>query len=203
MDEVLKSRRVLVEYRNSLVATRTMDRIDEFGFVIDATDLERGHRIYHQIYEMLAKLDSLTYYRTHNQRVIQLAILSGLARYIYGQAIINNEIEIMEHNGFEALLRIIGLTMPRRGGKTEAVAQIIAVLLLCVPNIKIIAVAPSIRAAGGDSGLMGHVRRILVQILKHPANKIYGKKDETMILLGPEPNDRRCFHSYPGGAGDK
>jgi hypothetical protein len=89
--------------------------------------------------------------------------------------------------------------MPRRIGKTELVAQLVAVLLLTVENIKIIAVSPSFRAAGGDSGLIAHVKRILI-------NHLHFKRfdsNEECIKYHKSVSDVRSFHSYPGGAPDK
>jgi len=203
MEDVIKARAVLDEYRHAQMACRTLSRKEEFKLMLESSGLEYGHRIFHLVNETFSRLDTDGYYRSPMQRKIQLIICGGVSRFVYGKAMKNNELEIQDYNGFESIDRVIGLTMPRRGGKTESVAQAIAVFLLCIPRIKMIAIAPSIRAAGGDSGLIGHVRRILVGILGYPVNRIGGKKDETILIPGNGPDDIRQFHSYPGGAADK
>lgn len=198
MEEVLQAHLELEEYFELSRVTHTLTRCEEFSETFGSSTLENGHAIYYQIRETLAKLDGPRYHRSYTQRMAQEIILSGLARLIYGPDLRSHEIEVLEHNNFESLQRVIGMTMPRRGGKTEGTAQLVAALLLCVPNIRIIAVAPSSRAAGGDSGLMGHVKRILnthLEFHKFRAN-------EETLRVEMSPGDVRLFQSYPGGAVD-
>lgn len=200
MMRVLKRARADLEsHKTSNKRTRILTRNEEFQLLTGASGLQKGHAVMHSIRQTLSRLDSETYYRSAVQRQNQEIILSGIVRRIYGQDVRNHELEVLEHNGFQSLSRVIGMTMPRRIGKTELVAQLVAVLLLTVENIKIIAVSPSFRAAGGDSGLISHVKRILIN---HLGFKKFDTNEEC-IKIHKSVADIRSFHSYPGGAPDK
>jgi len=177
----------------------TFTRKQEFTYSLHSSDVEKGHMIMYQIQECLKKLDTEKEWRTKDQRIIQQKILAGLLRLIYGKCLEDHEVEILDHNGFDFRDPLVFVTMPRRGGKTEAIIQLICVLLLCVPGITIRAVAPSFRTAGGESGLVAGVKRVLADKFKWVS---YDKVTEEVVRIKVN-GTVRSFHSHPGGNPDK
>lgn len=199
-EQTLSDRQQLyMDFIASRSRKRHLTRREQHDAVRGSSRFVQGNSIMYSMNRTLERLDTVNYYRSYMQRLAHQIILSGLASLIYGPSKDDHELEILERNGFKSLRRIIGMTMPRRGGKSECTAQIIAVCLLCIPNIKIVSVAPSTRAAGVDSGLLGHVSRILRKLLgcrnfERNKEKLWIEKSKT---------DTREFYAYPGGAADK
>lgn len=179
---------------------RMETRLAETALSFITNNIENGHSIMHSMREQLAKLDTETFYRSKDQRLIQHQIMAGLSRFVYGPDLKSHEMEVRKFNKFETLRQEIFLTAPRRGGKTQSIAQMCAVIMYCVPQADIAAFAPSGRAAGTDSGLMGHVKKILQTVYgitkfeRHNQESLFYKHSDT---------DIRKFHAYPGGATHK
>jgi hypothetical protein len=179
--------------------TKNVDELFEAN--ASATQLVRGHKIFDDLRAKLDSIDTDTYYRSKHQRRFQEEFISSLATKIYGiDCLRTYEVEICKYNGFQSLGAEMFLTMPRRSGKTESVCQLIACLLVCVPAIKIIAVSPSFRASGGDSGLIKQVETILISRLHfHKAEK----NEEKITYTHIKAVDERVFQSCPAGVPEK
>jgi hypothetical protein len=197
IDEIAKS---LDEDRASLQFKPIPTRLEDMYHAFHKNPIEEGHAIFYAIRQKLSQLDNEKYYRSKDQRLIQHRICGGLARFVYGPELRSHEIEVKNYNKFESLRQEIFLTAPRRGGKTQSIAQLCAVLLLCVPHIEISAFAPSARAAGSDSGIMGHVKKIM---MKNFGVTKFAKHNEESLFYAPTDADVRKFHAYPGGATHK
>jgi len=172
-------------------------RLEEVEHGFHTNRIQQGHTAMQSMRDALAKIDTDTFHRSKDQRLIQHRIMGGIARFVYGPELKAHELEIKQYNRFESLQQEIFLTAPRRGGKTQAIAQICAAMMVCLPNVEIAAFAPSSRAAGGDTGLMGHVKRIL--------ETTYGiyqweRTNEESLFYKKSDGDIRKFHAYPGGA---
>jgi hypothetical protein len=162
--------------------------------------LAAGHAIYHSIRKMLDKLDTDTWYRTKDQRIVQNRVCAGTAPLVYGELLQSHEREIKLWNGFETVRSEILLTMPRRAGKTQAIVMVLSILLLTVPNIDMVLIAPSSRAAGVDTGFMGHIRRFITT--RFPETK-FEKTNKEILEIKHSDGDTRKFKAYPGGATHK
>ena len=183
---------------NSL--NRFWSRLEDFKLSLHTSVLEKGHKTMNAIREKLSMLDTETYYRTADQVEIHHLMLAALSRRVYKDNIETNEVEVLDYNGFVTLLHMIFISMPRRSGKTEAIIQMIAVLLLVIENFKVIAISPSFRAAGDDSGLLDGVKRILKQ---HFGVFKFEKHNSEVLKIKFSDTDTRTLCSYPGGAADK
>jgi hypothetical protein len=151
--------------------------------------------------QLLGKLDTETgACLSKDQRTIHQLLMAASAPIMYGEALKDNENEILQFNGYDEINQIMFISMPRRMGKTHAVASYCAAALLSIPNLRICAVAPSSRAAGGDSGLMKAVKDILIQ--KYGITK-FDKSNEETLRIKRADDDVRQFNSYPAGAADK
>lgn len=175
-------------------------RIEDFYKSRNSTSIDNGHGVMMGMRELLERIDTDTFWRSKDQRIIQHRIMAGVARLVYGPELRANEEVVKKYNRFESLRQEIFLTAPRRGGKTQCVAQMCAVMLLSIPNVDIAAFAPSSRAAGGDSGLMGHVKKILTSVFKWTK---FEKKNEEILSIIFGDSDERKFKAYPGGATNK
>jgi hypothetical protein len=87
--------------------------------------------------------------------------------------------------------------MPRRAGKSESVAQTVSAALLTIPGLHCSVFAPSSRAAGSESGLMGHVMRLLSKFFD--VTKFHTQNHET-LWIKKEEGDIRKFFAYPGNS---
>ncbi len=192
MDADLQSKRVA-----------TIDtRLEEFFRNMQSSDLDRGNSIMHALRTNFQKFDTEKYYRSKDQRQIQHRICAGLSKLAYRAAIRTHEQVIMRYNRFESLHSEIFLTAPRRGGKTEAIVQSICAMLESVPNVDIASFAPSGRAAGVDSGLMGHVRKRLKMTVGIDYSKLE-KHNKEILVIPKTSNDVRKFKAYSAAATDK
>jgi hypothetical protein len=189
-----------IDAQHAAARTVTFETREQDAMASRAQDkIEEGHAIMYSMHTLLSKIDTAKYYRTKHQRELHLRMMAALARFIYGPQTRAYQNEIKRVNGFETLNQYIFLTAPRRGGKSEGTAQMLAVILICVPFITIIALAPSLRAVGADSGLMKKVKEWLIKL----GETKFEKDNKDVISIKRGENDIRTFHAYPGGSGDK
>lgn len=204
LEGVARRRARLADLYDSVEAKRrrveTPTRFGEIEHTARASAIDRGHAIMHAMRQKLAELDTETFFRSKDQRLIQHRIMAALARFVYGPQLRSHELEVRRYNNFKELNQHILLTAPRRGGKSQAIAMMCAVMMLCVPAISIVVFAPNARSAGGESGLMGHVRKILET--KFHVRSFKKTSQETLVYQASEGDDR-VFHSYPGSATHK
>jgi hypothetical protein len=167
---------------------------------VNSSDVQRGHNIAYSMRQTLAKLDTDKDHLSKDQRTIHGMLMAACAPLMYGPSLIDNEQEVLRFNGYDDINQILFITMPRRTGKTHAVASFIAASMACIKNVTICSVAPSFRAAGGESGLMKTVVDILR--LKFGIRKFFVNNQETLKIKFAD-DDIRSFFSYPAGAADK
>ena len=128
---------------------------------MNATDLEKGHQLFYSMRKMFSKVDTDTFQRTPVQREFHECVQAALAQKVYGTALVENMVEIIQKNNFKSLQRFLAYMMARRSGKSMAIAIMICVILLCLPNINIAVFAPGFRQVDGRTGLLGHTKRAL------------------------------------------
>lgn len=177
--------------------TRMLTRYEDFMLNRRATRLNAGITIVHACMRDLVSFESENVYRTRDQRIIQMRVMSGCAPIIFGEAVVKaNAREIMLMFGWESLDQELLLHLPRRSGKTESIAQVCAVMYKNVPGIDMVMIAPSQRQSGADSGFMGRVIYYLgkLGIIK------FTKSNEELLKLTVSDTDSRKFKAYPGGA---
>lgn len=166
------------------------------------TSLERGHGVIDDIHRTLQKLDE---YRPRTIRQIQVheEIIASLAKFIYQNDMIVHELEIKKRNRWTDTKHGLVLSAPRRFGKTESLAMIIAALLYSCPKIEISCVSNSGNAAGGEMGLIGKVRRYLavLGVVIKPSQGNYNNQHH--IWYKVHENDVRLMHSFAATVGDR
>ncbi len=177
-------------------------RLEEHFNSLASSDLLRGHAIMHAMRTNLDRIDTDEYYRSKDQRLIHHRICAGLSKLAYKSAIRTHELVIKRYNRFESLKSEIFITAPRRGGKTSAIVQAVCAMLVSFPGVNIASFAPSSRAAGVDSGLMGQVRDMLRKTFDI---KKFHKHNKEILEIHWEnnPNDVRKFKAYSASATDK
>jgi hypothetical protein len=178
-------------------APRLKTRHERFRQSLKESIVERGHRLMNLIRDRLASLDKEHRWRTQQQREIQDMCMTAVIRFVYQHAMETHEVDIMDYNDIQQLCQMVFICMPRRAGKTTAIVMLIAVLLLCVPNIKIICISPAFRAG---SALMQGVKEVLASEF-HVYR--FEKSGEEVLQIKRSAADIRSFCSYPGGSGDK
>ena len=92
-----------------------------------------------------------TFDRSVQQKQMHEIMLRCVTRQVYGDAVIEHELEILEYNNFASLGREIMISAPRRFGKSWAVAMFCAVALLCIKGIEISIFSSGARAAGAET----------------------------------------------------
>ncbi len=163
--------------------------------------LDRGNAIVSKIKRLNSDIDRKSKYKsTRDQSHLFNLWLAGASKKIYGRdTVIEYEAEIKRKHAFLTLSQYHVDTLPRRSGKSENLGRFIATCLESIPDLKIIVIASSTRAAGGDSGLMQIVKRYL-DILG--VKKFVKSNEEALWVKGPN-GKTNMLHCYPGGAVDK
>lgn len=200
IDDILEAPiRDLADFKQHNVLKPTFTLKEEFQYSLQSSELQRGHAIMHHLRLALDSFDTVEVYRTKHQRAIQSLMMASLAVLVYGRAINNYEVEILDYNGFADLRQLLFLCMPRRGGKTEAFLQMACAVLMNIPNVVIRCISSNFRTAGGDSGLIAGIKRILKDHFKWTK---FDKINEEVIIITINGTERK-FHSHPGGSPDK
>ena len=174
---------------------------EEMGAAFKPSTIETGNAIYRYLFDTLDSFDTEKQFRSKEQRLLHLQMAGGVTRIVYGKAFTSNELEIQRINRFLTVRQELFLTAPRRGGKTTTVVQFVAACLWCIPNLKCILFAPGARAAGGDSGFMGHLKRLFKSHKTFQGVQIGTENEETFSII--VDGNERFFHAYPGGASHK
>lgn len=186
------------EHKNYAAAAPVLTRMQNIDRSLNASKLERGHQIFREMREKLRQIETPTYYLTKDQKTFINHMMAAVAPKVYGDELLNNELEIMRVNNFKSLKPYVLFTIPRRGGKTEAAMLCLVLFLLCIPNIRVIALAPSMRQSGSESGLVGVVRRILGYFGEKNFESNMGK-----VVIERSAGDIRQFYAYSAGGGDR
>jgi hypothetical protein len=179
---------------------RPLTRDEDYLHYRNMGALAEGHQIYQAMQRDLNALDSALWFRTKAQRIMHQRMIAGLVGVVYKDLVRTHAREIMMQNGFDSLNQEILLTMPRRGGKTAAVVTGIMVIMENVPNVDIVLIAPSSRAAGNDSGFMEQLKTAFAKFYNRTK---FDKHGAEVLKIEKSPTDIRRFKAYPGGATHK
>jgi hypothetical protein len=147
LDERKRSRRLVIP----TVRQRIVGSASE-------TSLDRAYKVMDDVVRTLTKFDQPPYKRYLMQIRLSLRIVSTLASFIFGADYTTNQRAIMKRYRFTTTATHVFASTPRRFGKSETAGMTIAALLVCVPNIRIMIIANSKKAAGND-GLLGIVKK--------------------------------------------
>lgn len=156
-----------------------------------------GNETMKNIHDDLNAIDTRWKTRSRIQKEIHHEVLSCAAPLIYKSSYKSHQKLILEYNRFEKCLAGIFVKMPRRAGKTEAIAQIMAVLMKNIPNLIISIVAPAGRQAKGRAG----IKSLILEILRN-ALDVDVHNTEECLLYTPSEGDTRKIFAFPGGSPD-
>lgn len=157
--------------------------------------LDNGHMMMDSLRARLTSLDTNKLYRSYNQVLIHVMLMSACVEQVYGPDSCKYEAEIKRYNDFMTMRSECAITMPRRQGKTRAVAMFVAAAMMEIPGFDAICFAASEVSAGKESGMLGLVYKILkndfgvTKFIKNNKNTI------SIIINGTE----RTFKAYPSG----
>jgi len=168
-------------------------------YYVDDVDegIEEKHAIMADIREKLGEWDTADTYRSPKQIELHHEFLSTCACMVYGERYYNDEYmpEILERNGWdrEDVFFLFSSTMPRRFGKTWAIAMYVIICLICIPRCEVSIFAPSENQA---VTLKNFIRDKLRA--KFPGwNENKDTKREYWIEL--DETDIRKVHAWPSG----
>jgi len=135
-----------------------------------------------------------TFERSIQQQEMHEQMLQCVSKQIYGNNIYEHEDEILRYNGFTSLRSDVIFTAWRRFGKTEAVAQFAATLLINVSEIDISIFSTASRASDSIS------KRIKTLVKEHfnVDKKVITQDNDESLILKYGPGDGRTLHAYPG-----
>lgn len=174
------------------------------NFSADEDALAKGHATMDRVREYLEIFDERwgartgeRFERTRDQRLIHDVIIASIAKFVYGDLFGPNELKILKYNRISKVHAAIAFSAPRRFGKSMAIAIIVAVLFMAVPNMEIIIVAQGSRAAGKKAGMLGLIK----EIIKECIGEIKYDTDDKEHIIAFLP-DRRAIHAYSAKAGD-
>ena len=176
-------------YKPGKRARTLLSEYTEFDVV---TSLTKGHRMMDKMRELLA-----TFKRSRQQMEMHEIMLRCIAKQVYGDAVWDHELDILECNHWTNLGQEILLTAPRRFGKSWGVAMFACVVLLLLPGCEISIFSSGARAAGGDTGMMSIVRKFLVEHFHTTKDKLWKDNSEHIFIKFAE-NDIRKLNAYPG-----
>ena len=193
---VKRARLDLQEHLHELEYKRLQTRRERFAAQMRSSSLEKSHQIFHALRKLLSTIDTKTFQRTMIQRKLHEYAMASLVPTVYKDDILDNQIEIMERNNFDELAPWLSYSMPRRGGKTLSTIQFIAAVMLTVPSINIVSVAPGSRQTDGNTGLIGHLKRTLRKTFGF--TNFHARKEGLEIRISP--TDIRTFSAFSAGA---
>jgi hypothetical protein len=162
---------------------------------LSASPLDQKHLLMDNHRACLAKFDTERKYRSANQRMIQQKMSAALCPLVYGVDLCKKyEHAIKLYNNFPSLKQEVFYSAPRRGGKSEALAQWAAATAFCIPDVEMCIFSIAKRSAG-KSGLLGKIIDYLHELgLKKSDIKERGDEDFVFEING----NKRKIHAYPG-----
>lgn len=163
--------------------------------------VDRGHGIIDDIRAGLRDIDKIRP-RTYRQKQCHEDILSSLARFIYGPDFAANELAIKKRNRWESFNPTLILSAPRRLGKTEIIAMMIATLIAKCPKCEICCVSNSATAADGNIGMISKVRYYLSNVF-NIGRAAHDKNNTKTIQYRESAMDIRKFSSFSDSAGNR
>jgi hypothetical protein len=181
-------------YRKKNAATisdvRTLRQ--HYLFPVQVSKVQKGHDQMDLFRSMLN-----TFSRSNQQKQMHEAMLCTIVRQVYGDAVIEHELEICQYNGFETLDQEIVISAPRRFGKSWGVAMFCSVVLQVLKGCEISIFSSGARAAGAETGLSGIIRKMLIEHFRIP-KEILWKDNQEHVFLKYAEDDIRKLNSYPG-----
>lgn len=181
--------------KRNLVYEEIPTRVDMELENLGITELDMGHAIMDKIRSYLEMFDTEKKYRGSNQIMIQQKMCGAVCAMVYGPNLVRKyERVIKEYNNVKSLKQQIFYSAPRRGGKTEALSQWGAAIMMAVPNADVCIFSAS-RRASGKQGLMGRIQRDLYTLGIKKTEDVTKDNDEDFFIKinGSE----RKVHGYP------
>jgi len=168
---------------------QTLSLWEEFVDCHRTSSMEECHKVMDNTRDSLNTFD-----RSIQQQEMHEQMLQCVSKQIYGNNIYEHEDEILRYNGFTSLRSDVIFTAWRRFGKTEAVAQFAASLLMNVSEIDISIFSTASRASDSIS------KRIKTLVKEHfnVDKKIIIQDNDESLILKYGPGDGRTLHAYPG-----
>ncbi len=135
------------------------NRIQQALNATRTSELELKHAIMDKIRELLKKFDtSEEKYRSNTQVKIQNKMLGTTCMLVYGEKLYRKFLpEIKRYNKLLSVKQQMFYSAPRRGGKTEAMAQWAAAVMLVCPSARKLAIFSMSSRTSGKSGLLGNI----------------------------------------------
>jgi len=157
---------------------------------VDLEDNElRGDIILKEIRRTLRLLTTLTKHQLHFSELY----IQTLIPFIYGADYNNNELRIKLENQLEELNQFALISCPRRFGKTLFTAWMCAVLLFCVPSIRITVFSPGKRQSGY---FMQKIRDFVAQLMAYFPTAEYERGQNNVEIMAIRING--CVASVKG-----
>ena len=132
--EIRKQKRDLLKAENAAKKQETLRGVS----MLKKNRKIEGDMILERIRNMLAKR-----YLTKNQNIIMEILIAANLENIYGAAFKDNELRIKKENNIQKIRPFALIGVPRRNGKTFAVAWFVAVCLVYMKNVNCAIFAPS------------------------------------------------------------
>jgi hypothetical protein len=175
-----------------LAVERPRKRYERYLEAPDA--LAKGHSTIDAIRRTGALLDACFMQRTYIQIQAWELFLSCFSALIYGEALEENQVDIVERNGWQNVKTDAAIAAPRRMGKSVVMALLLASVSVHVPNLKVAIFAASARQGDKDDGMIS----LIIGALKCIGVTIFDKKSQEHLFFTINGNQRQ-FRSYPGG----
>ena len=154
-----------------------------------------GNEIMASILDDLHLIDTEWKTRSRIQKRIHHSILSTVAPFIYKSSYRSHHKEILEWNNMETALSGTFMKLPRRGGKTEAAAQMAATLMKNIPGLILSIIGPGGRQVKGKGSIKSLIREIVENVYKLKITNT-----DECIIYEPTPGDVRKIFALPGGS---
>ncbi len=188
----------LDEARNkrSIRYERVPTRLESFEINTKVSVLDRGHEIMDKMRMYLSRFDTEKKFRGAAQIMIQDKMLASVCALVYGVDLLKKyETAIKEYNNFKSLKQQIFYSAPRRGGKTEALAQWGAAAAMSIPGLELCIFSIASRSAGKESGLLGNIANKMRFLGLRQNDISKDNKEDFFFNIG---EDLRKLHGYPG-----
>lgn len=164
---------------------------------VSKTELERRHQVMNNIRNLLAHFDkSDEKYRSSVQIRVHQKMLATICMLVYGEKLYRKHLpEIMRYNKFPSVRQQMFFSAPRRGGKTEALAQFVAAVMLGCPQAERLVIFSPSKRASGKSGLLGNIRKKLIELGLDEKKIIESNGEDVVIVVNGQ---QKRISGYPG-----
>ena len=129
------------------------------------------------------------------QKILHDKFVNVILRVVFKDLLDKYPDQIREILHIDDFTQEVIVTAPRRFGKTWAVAMIVAVLLVVLPNIRVAVFSTGKRAS---QALMQMVKQYLKGNPFNLNDKLFQYDREDQIWMKYGTNDTRKFYAYPG-----